>query len=113
MRRALAILLVAVATTLAAWWLIPRPALAIEIDEGGQAWVRSRTGRTPLPDTVHVDGQRNARVRIENADAKLHRLGLFVVAAGETAEYTLPRPGTYSGVCSTHASAGAVTYVVR
>lgn len=113
MRRVLAILLVAAVTTLAAWWLIPRPALAIEIDAGGQAWVRSRTGRTVLPDTVHVVGHRNARVRIENADARLHRLGLFAVPAGETAEYTLPRPGTYSGVCSTHESSGSVTYVVR
>ncbi len=113
MRRALTVLLIVAATVVAAWWLMPRPALAIEIDPDGQAWVRSRTGRTALPDTVRVASRRNARVRIENHDTELHRLGLFAVPAGGTAEYTLPRPGTYSGVCSTHESSGSVTYVVE
>lgn len=113
MRRLFVVLLVVFVTSGIVWILVPRPALAIEIDPQGQAWVLARGGRVPLPDTVRVAGHRNARVRIENKDTELHRLGLFAVPAGETAEYTLPRPGTYSGVCSTHASSGSVTYLVQ
>ena len=114
MRRATigALLLVAVAATL--FVLRPRPALDLRIGTDGIAQVHDAFGRTrTLPETLVVRAAGRPRVRIVNADTVTHRLGLFSAPPGETVEYTLPQPGTYTGECSAHPTSRTLTYVVR
>lgn len=109
-----AVLALAASTLLVAWILVPRPALHIEVAPGGVATVHGRFGaQRPLPETVFVAARRDARVRIANRDTVAHRLGIFGAGAGAVAEYVIPQPGTYAGVCSAHGSSGQLTFVVR
>jgi plastocyanin len=92
----------------------PRPAVDIRIPPGGRAEVHARFGRVAaLPETIVVAAGGRPRVRIRNADSMEHRLGLFAAPAGETVEYTLPQPGTYTGLCSAHPTSETLTFVVR
>jgi len=96
---------------LASW---PRPAVDIRIPPGGLASVHGRWGRvTALPETIVVAAGGRPRVRITNTDSIEHRLGLFAAPAGESVEYTLPQPGTYTGLCSAHPTSETLTFVVR
>jgi hypothetical protein len=99
---------------LIAWLGWPRPALEIRIPSGGIAQVHDRWGRVrALPETLVVAAGGRPRVRIVNADSITHRLGLFVAPAGQQVEYTLPQPGTYTGLCSAHPTSETLTFVVR
>jgi plastocyanin len=92
----------------------PRPAVDIRITPGGEARVHERFWRvSALPETIVVAAGGRPRVRISNADTISHQLGLFSARAGETAEYTLPTPGTYTGACSAHPTSATLTFVVR
>jgi plastocyanin len=92
----------------------PRPAVDIRIPPGGIAQIHKSFGRVvALPETIVVAAGGRPRVRITNSDSVAHRLGLFSANAGETAEYTLPQPGTYTGACSAHATSETLTFVVR
>jgi len=106
-----AVIAVTVLVVLASW---PRPAVDIRIPPGGLAFVHGRFGRvTALPETIVVAAGGRPRVRISNADSIEHRLGLFAAPAGESVEYTLPQPGTYTGLCSAHPTSETLTFVVR
>ncbi len=97
--------------TLASW---PRPAVVIRIPASGIAEVHERFWRVEaLPETIVVPAGGRPKVRITNSDTMVHRLGLFSAPPGETVEYTLPRPGTYTGVCSAHPTSSTLTFVVR
>jgi hypothetical protein len=97
-----------------AWFARPRPALELRVTLGGVATTVDRFGRqAPLADTLRLGGGGRRRVRIVNADTVPHRLGLFAARAGESVEYTLPRPGSYSGTCTAHGAASELTVVVR
>lgn len=103
----------AVALVLAAA-LWPRPAVDIRIPRGGYAELHRRFGRVAaIPETIVVAAGGRPRVRITNADTTAHRLGLFTAPPGETVEYTLPTPGTYTGLCSVHPTSETLTFVVR
>ncbi len=112
--RALTILAIVIACGAAAWLVWPRPNAAIEVALGGRATVIDHLGRrSPLSDTVFVGGGgTRRRVRVINRDTMPHVLALFTVAAGATADYTVP-PGTFGGACSAHASSKTLTVVVR
>jgi plastocyanin len=106
-----AALLIGVATTWALW---PRPAVEIVIPPTGIAEVHQRFGAvTTIPDTIVVPAGGRPRVRITNRDTTAHRLGIFAAPAQQTVEFTLPRPGTYTGECSVHPTAKTLTFVVR
>ena len=91
------------------WWSWPRPAVTISIAPGGTATVNGEV----LPETLFIKSRgRNTVVRVVNSDSTRHQLALFGADAGETREFTIPYPGTYGGVCSTHPS-GNLTYVVQ
>lgn len=99
---------------LATWLLWPRPAVEILIPPTGIAEVRGRFGMvTTIPDTIVVPAGGRPRVRITNRDTTAHRLGIFAAPAQQTVEFTLPRPGTYTGECSVHPTAETLTFVVR
>jgi plastocyanin len=101
-------------TAVAAMALWPRPAVDIRIAPGGLAVVHARFGRaTALPETIVVAAGGRPRVRITNADSIEHRLGLFSAPLGQVVEYTLPQPGTYTGLCSAHPTSETLTFVVR
>ena len=101
----------ALALALALW---PRPAVDIRIPRGGFAQVHGRFGRVQtIPDTIVVAAGGRPRVRITNADTATHQLGLFSAPPGQTVEYTLPTPGTYTGLCSVHPTSETLTFVVR
>jgi hypothetical protein len=107
----LGIVAVTVFVAVATW---PRPAVDIRIPPGGLASVHGRFGRvTALPETIVVAAGGRPRVRITNTDSIEHRLGLFAAPAGESVEYTLPQPGTYTGLCSAHPTSETLTFVVR
>jgi plastocyanin len=104
----------AVAAALLALALWPRPAVDIRIPRGGVAAVHHRFGRVAaLPETLVVAAGGRPRVRITNADTAAHQLGLFSAPPGRTVEYTLPTPGTYTGLCSVHPTSETLTFVVR
>ena len=114
MRRALTAVLLLAVTAAALVLLRPRPALDLRIGADGIAQVHDVFGRTrTLPETLVVRAVGRPRVRIVNADTVTHRLGLFSAPPGETVEYTLPQPGTYTGECSAHPTSRTLTYVVR
>lgn len=106
-----ALLLVA---AMATWLLWPRPAVEIVIPPTGIAEVRGRFGVvTTIPDTIVVPAGGRPRVRITNRDTTAHRLGIFAAPAQQTVEFTLPRPGSYTGECSVHPTAKTLTFVVK
>jgi len=114
LRRAAQLLGVVVVTLFIAFATWPRPAVDIRIPPGGLAGVHGRFGRvTALPETIVVAAGGRPRVRITNTDSIEHRLGLFAAPAGEVVEYTLPQPGTYTGLCSAHPTSETLTFVVR
>ncbi|MBI1809052.1 MAG: hypothetical protein HYR75_04080 [Gemmatimonadetes bacterium] len=115
MRRSVAIVAaVAVAATVT-WLLWPRPAAVIVVEPGGVAWVEGMGGsRIALPETLHVAARgRNTTLRLINRDSVRHELALFGANPGETREFTVTFPGTYSGVCTTHKKTGRLVYVVE
>lgn len=102
------------AVVLLALALWPRPAVDIRIPRGGFAALHQRFGRVvAMPDTIVVAAGGRPRVRITNADTTTHQLGLFSAPPGQTVEYTLPTPGTYTGLCSVHPTSETLTFVVR
>jgi hypothetical protein len=112
--RALVSLALLGGAALTGWLAWPRPAVEIRIPIGGLAEVQDRWGRVrALPETIVVAAGGRPRVRIVNADSITHRLGLFAAPAGEQVEYTLPQPGTYTGLCSAHPTSETLTFVVR
>ncbi len=114
MKRVLQVGTVVAITAVAALATWPRPAVDIRIPEGGVAEVHRRFWRVQmLPETIFVAAGGRPRVRITNSDSMQHRLGLFAADAGETVEYTLPQPGTYTGECSAHPTSSTLTFVVR
>lgn len=91
------------------WWTWPRPAVTIRIAPGGVATVAGAV----LPETLYVKARgRSTVIRVVNGDSTRHQLALFGADAGETRDFTIPYPGTYGGVCSTHPS-GNLVYVVQ
>lgn len=113
-RHAVQLLAVVAGTSGVAWVTWPRPAVDIVVGTDGLAEVRSRFGRAAaLPETIVVAAGGRPRIRITNADTISHRLGLFAAPAGQSVEYTLPQPGTYTGACSAHPSSETLTFVVR
>jgi hypothetical protein len=114
MKRAAQLAAVVIATGAAVMVSWPRPAVDIRIPPGGIAQIHKSFWRvTALPETIVVAAGGRPRVRISNSDSIAHRLGLFSAAAGETMEYTLPQPGTYTGACSAHPTSETLTFVVR
>ena len=97
----------------AAWLLWPRPALELEVDAAGVGHVVGRLGRSALPETLVVDGGRNAEVRLVNRSARVQQLGIFGVGAGETRSYRVGAPGVFGGYCSAHPSSRRLVYVIR
>ena len=109
--RLLAVVAITATTAYLTW---PRPAVDIRVNAQGIAELRGTFGASAaLPETIIVAAGGRPRVRITNADSITHRLGLFSAPAGETVEYTLPQPGTYTGACSAHPSSETLTFVVR
>lgn len=101
-------LVVLVVATLT-WWTWPRPSVTIRIAPGGTATVAGAV----LPETLYIKARgRRTVVRVVNGDSTRHQLALFGADAGETRDFTIPYPGTYGGVCSTHPS-GNLVYVVQ
>lgn len=114
LRRVALLLAVAVGTAGLAVAVWPRPAVDIRIPRGGFAQVHGRFGRVrTIPDTIVVAAGGRPRVRITNADTATHQLGLFSAPPGQTVEYTLPAPGSYTGLCSVHPTSETLTFVVR
>ncbi len=112
--RAAQLTAVAIGTAVAVMVSWPRPAVDIRIPPGGLAQIHKSFWRvTALPETIVVASGGRPRVRISNTDSIAHRLGLFSAAPGETVEYTLPQPGTYTGACSAHPTRETLTFVVR
>ncbi len=113
-KRIIQLAAVVVGTSIAVMLSWPRPAVDIRIPPGGLAQIHKSFGRvSALPETIVVAAGGRPRVRISNADSIAHRLGLFSADAGETVDYTLPQPGTYTGACSAHPTSETLTFVVR
>lgn len=107
--RSLSIGIVVIGVAALTWWSWPRPSVTIRIAPGGIATVNG----VVLPETLFVKARgRNTVIRVVNGDSTRHQLALFGAAAGETRDFTIPYPGTYGGVCSTHPS-GNLTYIVQ
>lgn len=102
-RLATGVVLAATVTALVAVWST-QPAVSIRIATDGTAQLVSRLGRrAALPDTIRVARGGRPRVRIRNADARAHIVGIFRAPANATVEYSLPGPGRYNGLCTVHA----------
>ena len=107
--RSLSVGLVVLAMAALSWWTWPRPSVTIQIAPGGSATVNGAL----LPETLFIKARgRSTVIRVVNRDSLRHQLALFGADAGETRDFTIPYPGTYGGVCSTHPS-GNLTYVVQ
>lgn len=107
--RSLSVGLIVITVAALTWWTWPRPAVTIQIAPGGIATVNGEV----LPETLFIKARgRSTVIRVVNSDSTRHQLALFGAAAGETLDFTIPYPGTYGGVCSTHPS-GNLTYVVQ
>ena len=107
--RSLTLGLVVLVMAALTWWTWPRPAVTIDIAPGGVATVAGAA----LPETLFVKARgRSTVIRVVNRDSIRHQMALFGADAGETRDFTVTYPGTYGGVCSTHAS-GNLTYVVQ
>ncbi len=108
-RRSVLVAVIIAATGAVVWRTWPRPAVTIEIAQGGAATVDGAA----LPETLFVAAQgRATTVRVVNGDTLRHALGIFAADAGATTDFTITYPGTYGGACSAHPS-GSLTYVVR
>lgn len=107
--RGLTLGLVVLVVAALTWWTWPRPSVTIRIAPGGTATVAGAV----LPETLYIKARgRRTVVRVVNGDSTRHQLALFGADAGETRDFTIPYPGTYGGVCSTHPS-GNLVYVVQ
>ncbi len=114
MRRSLAIVAVLCVIGLAVWLLPDRPALQIDVERGGHAFVHGAFSETALPETLHVRAVGSHTViRIANRDTVRHHLGLFDVQAGETSDFVIAYAGTFGGFCSTHPASKQLVYVVE
>ena len=114
MRRSLQIAAVLVVIGLAAWLLPDRPALQIDVERGGHAFIHGAFSETALPETLHVRAVGSHTViRIANRDTVRHHLGLFDVQAGETRDFVIAYAGTFGGFCSTHPASKQLVYVVE
>ena len=114
MRRSTAWIATLAAASAAAYWLLTRPAVEIDVDPGGQAFVRSLFGRTALPETLYVRAVGSHTViRLVNRDTVRAQLGMFDARAGETRDFTVAFPGTFSGYCSAHPASRQIVYVIE
>lgn len=103
-----------VAVGVAAWALADRPALQIDVEPGGHAFVRGRWSESALPETVQVRAVGSHTViRIANRDSVRHHLGVFDVGPGETQDFVIAYPGVFGGFCSTHPASKQLVYVVE
>jgi hypothetical protein len=103
-----------VAACAAAFWLLSRPAVEIDVDRGGRAFVRGLFSRTPLPETLYVRAVGSHTViRLVNRDTIKAQLGIFDARAGETRDFTVAYPGTFSGYCSAHPASRQIVYVIE
>jgi hypothetical protein len=112
-RRSLQIAALLVVIAVAVWLVPDRPALQIDVERGGHAFVHGMFAETALPETLHVRAVGSHTViRIVNHDTARHHLGLFDVDAGETRDFVTAYAGVFGGFCSTHTSRQLV-YVVE
>lgn len=103
-----------VAIGVTAWVLSDRPALQIDVEPGGHAFVRGMWSDTALPETVLVRAVGSHTViRIANRDSVRHHLGIFDIDAGETRDFVIAYPGVFGGFCSTHPASKQLVYVVE
>lgn len=114
MRRSIVLLAGLAGVAAIGWVAWPRPSAVIVVEPGGVAWVEGPGGRAALPETLHVAARgRNTTLRLINRDSVRHELALFGANPGETREYTVAYPGTYSGFCTTHKKTRRLVYVVE
>ena len=114
MPRSLQVAAVVAVCVLAAWLLTERPALQIDVESGGHAFVHGMFSRTPLPETLYVRANGSHTViRIANHDTVKHHLGLFDAEAGATRDFVISYPGTFGGFCSAHPTSKQLVYVVE
>jgi hypothetical protein len=113
-RRSLQIAAILVVCAIAVWLVSDRPALQIDVERGGHAFVRGTFSKTVLPETiyVHLVGSHTV-IRIANRDTVRHHLGLFDVDAGKTSEFTIAYAGVFGGFCSAHPTSKQLVYVVE
>ncbi len=114
MRRSLAVVAGVAAVGVVAWLVTDRPAVEIDVERGGKAFIRSTWSKRELPETVYVHAVgSHTVVRIANRDSVRHHLGLFDVGAGETRDFVIAYAGTFGGFCSTHPTSKQLIYVVE
>jgi hypothetical protein len=113
-RRSLGILTGLAAAAVVAWLAWDRPAVQIDVERGGRAFIHGSFSKAELPETVfvHAVGSHTV-VRIANRDSVRHHLGLFDVGAGETRDFVIAYAGTFGGFCSTHPTSKQLVYVVE
>ena len=113
-QRAAVIVACVVACVVAVRALSEHPALQIDVEPGGHAFVRGSFSETTLPETVYVHAVGSHTViRIANRDTVRHHLGLFDVEAGETRDFVIAYAGTFGGFCSAHPVSKQLVYVVE
>jgi len=99
---------------IAIWLVSDRPALQIDVERGGHAFVRGMFSEAALPETIYVHAVGSHTViRIANRDTVRHHLGLFDVDAGQTRDFTIAYPGVFGGFCSAHPTSKQLVYVVE
>ncbi len=114
MRRSIQIAAILVACVIAIWLVSDRPALQIDVERGGHAFVRGMFSEAALPETIYVHAVGSHTViRIANRDTVRHHLGLFDVDAGQTRDFTIAYPGVFGGFCSAHPTSKQLVYVVE
>lgn len=113
-RRNLQIAAILVVCVLAMWFVSDRPALRIDVERGGHAFVHEMFSERALPETIYVHAVGSHTViRIANHDTVRHHLGLFDVDAGQTRDFTIAYAGVFGGFCSTHPTSKQLVYVVE
>ncbi len=76
--------------------------------------MRGLFSRTPLPETLYVRAVGSHTViRLVNRDTIKAQLGIFDARAGETRDFTVAYPGTFSGYCSAHPASRQIVYVIE
>lgn len=114
MRRKLALFAVMLVTGAAIWYAADRPAVQIEIEPGGHAFVAGLLSRAALPETVSVrQAGSHTVIRIVNHDTHRHQLGPFDVEAGRERDFVVAYAGTFGGFCSTHDVSKQIVFVVE
>jgi hypothetical protein len=88
------------------------PSAIIRIEPGGRAMFRTNRDDVALPDTIRITTGMPARLRFDNRDSVMHRLGPFAIRARTERSYTIPTAGVYAGFCTAH-PARRITYVVE